>query len=98
MYRILKYLILFLLLSSWIVFLSLTAQVFYSPSVFEQNDAINKCLMRVEPEKRELYINFLFEKNGNGHTILMKPTHNYQSSLIVCTLRDGEVVMFVGGR
>lgn len=83
----------FLLYLSAAVFLSLTAQVYYAPSVWDQDAARVKCLREITPEQRGRYTNTFMKKDGAGLTVLL--TSDDMAKSIVCTVRDGKISMIV---
>lgn len=84
----------FIVLSVWIIFLSLTANNFYAPSVWDQDEAIESCLSKHKLEDRDKFNRFLFQKTGSGMTILMTGKGPYFRSS-VCIYRDNKIVMFL---
>ncbi len=68
----LKKFFLFLLLSVWIIFLSLVANVFYAPSVLTQSDAAYKCRSATEKTSSGKIVGTYFYKSGAGLQVLIE--------------------------
>ncbi len=62
----------FVMFSVWIVFLSLTANVFYSPSTFAQSDAAHKCRRITGQNHTGNVLGTYFHKSGAGLDVLIE--------------------------
>ena len=86
----------FALLTLWIVFVSLTAQIFYAPDVFLQQKMVDACL-RPNAEKvpiktggfQESYL----DSTGGAHTVYINTWADGVHSSALCMFdRDGNLM------
>jgi hypothetical protein len=75
-----------------IVFLSLSAQVFYAPSVHDQWAARRMCLLKLQKNERSLYGQTFITKDGSGISVLL--SSDEPASSIYCKISNDEVEFF----
>jgi len=65
------------LLSAWIIWLSLTAQVFYQPDTTDKYDALAVCVEKIQKISDEVdldnYPHVFISKSGAGHEVTFFP-------------------------
>lgn len=83
-----------------IVFLSLTVQVYYAPTEFEQADARYECLSKIQARYRHYYTTATFHKNGQGISVLLIPNvsvddPNVNLKSVHCVVKNGELIRHI---
>ncbi len=90
-----KKVVLFLVLTIWIVFVSLSANIFYSPDTFKQHELVFECMTHARDKKKidpNQFVHTFIYPTGGYYEVLLSMPFSKPSGFITCNFdRDGKL-------
>ena len=87
-------LIKFTLLTGWVVFVSLSAQIYYSPDTFLQSNLVNDCMIEAKKKKnidQSKYVHTYIYSTGGYYQVLLEKAYFPQDSILCNFDRRGKI-------